>query len=473
MYQFLLLFLSFFSSAYPQGTSPKVLLAVTGFSSERTSISLDDLKSQYCQNEVFVLKEVKEQTDAFFACSCENTLENTADFQSFAQNNILILDLENAHHHFPALNVEGISLFDNPQDYPFVYETQPQKKINLTHFLGNIYEYELAQNDSLFFLENQSNGGKIILKEIPKFLNQNALTEVIITGVTAITRRTGETANAQGVDYLTEAVRSEFQTADFVHISNEVSFTADCEYIAGTSFCTKKAHFQALLDLNANIIELTGNHNRDYGNEAFYETFAWYQEQGMQTFGGGLDEVSANQPLIITLKDGKKIGFIGFNEWCPLGECATGEIPGANAYDAQKAQKVIAEMRQEVDYIIASVQFRESYQYHPLPIQESISRDLIDFGADLVYGSQAHQVQEIEFYRGKTILYGLGNFIFDQQFSAGVRQGFFIRLFFYEGKLIQAIPVYTMISDARPILAAQDEIIQIQEAILKEDRLYK
>lgn len=472
MYQILFLFLSLLTNSYTHSDSSTVFLAVTGFHHGVENISLNELKTRYCQNEIYVLTEIKPQTNAYFECSCKNELKNIDDFRSLAKDNILILNLENAYHHYTALTIDGHSFFDSPETYPFIYEKTQEIRPDLTSFLSNIHEYELAHNDSLFYLKNRSNDEKVILKKTPQYLNENALTEVIITGVTAITRRTGETANAKGVDYLTKAVRGKFQTADFVHISNEVSFTADCEYIAGTSFCTKKVHFQALLDLNASIIELTGNHNRDYGNQAFQETFDWYQEQGMKTFGGGLNENLANKPLIITLNDGKKIGFIGFNEWCPLGECAKGEIPGANAYDAQKAQKVIAEMRQEVDYIIASVQFRESYQYHPLPIQETISRDLIDYGADLVYGSQAHQVQEVEFYKGKTILYGLGNFIFDQQFSLGVRQGFFIRLFFYKGRLVQGIPIYTMISDARPVLATEEEAIQIQNTILTEERLY-
>ena len=61
---------------------------------------------------------------------------------------------------------------------------------------------------------------------------------------------------------------------------------------------------------------------------------------------------------------------------------------------------------------------------------DAAARALLDAGADLVFGSQAHQVQQMEFYNGKVILYGLGNFFFDQIHAPGVRQGYFMNLYF-------------------------------------------
>ena len=38
---------------------------------------------------------------------------------------------------------------------------------------------------------------------------------------------------------------------------------------------------------------------------------------------------------------------------------------------------------------------------------------MINAGADLVIGHGAHILQEIEYYKGKWIIYGLGNFVFN------------------------------------------------------------
>jgi hypothetical protein len=51
------------------------------------------------------------------------------------------------------------------------------------------------------------------------------------------------------------------------------------------------------------------------------------------------------------------------------------------------------------------------------PIKQETYQKFIDAGADLVVGDHPHTTQEIEYYKGKLIVYSLGNFIFDQQFN--------------------------------------------------------
>jgi len=115
------------------------------------------------------------------------------------------------------------------------------------------------------------------------------------------------------------------------------------------------------------------------------------------------------------------------------------------------------------------VQYGEVDSYSPTANQKKISQKLIDFGADVVLGSQAHQAQEIALYKGKIIFYGLGNFMFDQIHRIGVRQAFFLECYFYKGKIIQFQPVYTFMNkDRQPTPANDSEKLEIQKAILKE-----
>lgn len=292
---------------------------------------------------------------------------------------------------------------------------------------------------------------------------------VSITGVTAITRAMGIAADQQGVDFLTQNLKPWFAHSDVMHISNEVSFTPDCTYPrGGTKFCSKQEHFRAVTDLGCDIVELTGNHNRDHGNDAFIKTYEWYLQQGIRPFGGGRNEAEANTPLVVTLKDSTRIGFIGFNELCPLGECADAANPGANRYDSAKARAVIQRMKNELkcQFVIASVQFGEIDAYTPSESQPGICHLLIDAGADMVYGSQAHQIQQVEFYRSKPVYYGLGNFLFDQVHRIGVRQAFFLQNYFYRGKLIATVPVFTFMAASRqPSIAAENEEWEMKKLV--------
>ena len=72
-----------------------------------------------------------------------------------------------------------------------------------------------------------------------------------------------------------------------------------------------------------------------------------------------------------------------------------------------------------------------------------LARSFIDAGAELVVGSHPHVVEESEIYKGNTIYYSLGNFIFDQYFSEDVRNGLLLEAVFNSSGVaaIKEIPI--------------------------------
>ncbi|GAB4410763.1 MAG: hypothetical protein OHK0053_37570 [Microscillaceae bacterium] len=82
-------------------------------------------------------------------------------------------------------------------------------------------------------------------------------------------------------------------------------------------------------------------------------------------------------------------------------------------------------------------------------------------------------MQQIEFYKGKVIFHGLGNFLFDQIHRIGVRQAFFVHLYFFRGKIVQAEPIYTFMGlNRQPTLATAEEAAEIQKVIFSDALLY-
>ena len=424
----------------PANKAATPLFVVTGYSRKLASISQDSLTQLYCAGKVYVLAPAKAKADRFFKCANNKTLPDLKSFAKLAKNALMVTDIDHLIAQYKALKVNGISFFETPDKYTLIDKPEDSKPFDYT-------------------------------KKVTKFT---------LTGVTAITRNTGLAADVKGPDFLIEKVKSHFQNSDLVHISNEVSFDPKCVYIKYDpryKFCTKERDFKTLLDLNTNIVELTGNHNKDFGATPYKLTYDWYKKNGMKTFGGGLTEQQANTPLIIDLKDGKKMAFIGYNQACPVGECAQGTTKsGANRYNREKAQKLLQDLKQnkKIDIIFASVQFTEVDSYKPHSKQIKISYDLLDFGADVVYGSQAHQVQEIEFYKGKPLFHGLGNFLFDQIHRVGVRRGYFLHHYIYGGKVVQSVPVYTWISnERRPVVATKAQADAIKKLIFPDRLIYK
>ena len=420
----------------PGPLATRALLIATGYGGARDGIALAEAARGYCAGEIAVLDGVRAYADARFGCR-GRAIAGIADFLPEAKAGLLVTDLAHATPQLAALAVDGVSFFERPEAYPLVLPgdggVRPDFAPHLTHF--------------------------------------------IMTGVTAITRAMGAACDQHGTDWLTRNLRPHFAAADYVHVSNEVSIKPDCEYPTKSTFtfCSKERDFQALVDLRANVVELTGNHNRDFGDEPYRRTLDWYAARGIKTFGGGSSPEAAGEPLVLPLADGKRLGLLGFNQACPLGECARkpGEV-GANPYDAARAKAAIAKLRGEADFVMVTVQFREWDSAEPTPAQTKISHELIDAGADLVYGSQAHQLQKVELYRGKPIFHGLGNLLFDQVHRIGVRQAFFVHHYFFEGRLVQSVPVFTFMSDDRqPTIATPEQAAEMKAIVFDDALLYR
>jgi hypothetical protein len=64
--------------------------------------------------------------------------------------------------------------------------------------------------------------------------------------------------------------------------------------------------------------------------------------------------------------------------------------------------------------VIPTIHWGFEYSFYPLPYQMRQARRMIDAGASLVLGHGPHYPQGIESYRGRDIVYSLGNFIFDE-----------------------------------------------------------
>ncbi|MBL8162576.1 MAG: CapA family protein [Anaerolineae bacterium] len=283
------------------------------------------------------------------------------------------------------------------------------------------------------------------------------LTRVLFSGVTALTRLTREALDANGIEWAAGGIEGYTQQADFFHISNEVSFSPGCPASDGPTlgaFCSTEAHFELFTRLGVDIVELTGNHNNDYGTEIYLKTLDWYRGQGMLTVGGGETLEQARQPLLLN-HNGNRIALVACNWAGPYYALADAESPGAAACEWEWLRATLPALSAANDLVVVTVQYQEYEEYLPTAQQQLDFRGLADLGADVVIGTQAHKPQTMEFYNAATgaqrfIHYGLGNLYFDQPFWGNMR--FFMdRLLVYEGRLV-SIDLFTGIIDdnARP-----------------------
>lgn len=292
--------------------------------------------------------------------------------------------------------------------------------------------------------------------ETPNF-DPNLLTTLTLSGVTAITRDSLAPIDRNGVEWAASGIAPFTNQVDFFHTSNEVSFTPQCPQATETplgAFCSKEAHFPILELVGLDVVELTGNHNNDYGYNAYLRTLELYQEYGIETIGGGATVEEAQTPLILS-HNGNTIAMVACNDSGPYYALASAERPGAADCTGAWLKTTLNELADTVDLITVTVQHVEFEEYLPRQEIEFDFRQIADWGADMVVGTHAHKPQSFEFYatsRGKNALlhFGLGNLFFDQDFWGNSR--FWMdTLFIYEGELV-TVDLFTGIIDdqARP-----------------------
>ncbi|MFM7078990.1 MAG: CapA family protein [Bacteroidota bacterium] len=403
------------------------LILLGSFLNSTTSLSIQQIKEGLSNGSVLVTGNLTETVFSEWGLAKKPQGFVLSSFNHRSDSLFVLTTIDSVTNRFLSISVDSVNFFKEPSKYPLWIQ-------------GTGFSY----NDHI--------------------------TSYIHTGVTAITRQTGVVLDRITPDEYLANVADYFKKPDLVHISNEVSFMEDCSYgIMRLQFATKKKHFELIKMLGADIVELTGNHNLDFGKEPYLQSLKWYTDNGMGYFGAGVDLAEASKPLVKDLKNGGKVAWVGYNELCPLGECA-GKGPGARRYERSVAQQTIDSLRNiaKVDYVIVCIQFGETDSYSPTSSQKRICQEVVELGADVVLGSQAHQAQEIAFHQGKPIFYGLGNFMFDQIHRKGVRQAFFLECYFYKGRIIQFHPVYTFMSDKRiPTPANELQKQEIRSAILK------
>ena len=84
-------------------------------------------------------------------------------------------------------------------------------------------------------------------------------------------------------------------------------------------------------------------------------------------------------------------------------------------YDTDLFVQVIEEARENADYVIAYVHWGTEYSHELEEAQLDSGKEYIDAGADVVIGAHPHCLQGMEYYKGKPIVYSLGNFWFNNK----------------------------------------------------------
>lgn len=200
---------------------------------------------------------------------------------------------------------------------------------------------------------------------------------------------------------------------------------------AGDKNFTFRAHPRALpvLKRHFDAMGLANNHSGDFGREAFSEMLTLLKQHHLAQFGGGNNLSEAHTPLILERK-GLRIALLGYNEFMPRSFEA--DHDGAGSAWSEDEQ-VVADIRKaravyRADIVIPVMHWGWENEPTANARQRQLAHTMIDAGADAVIGGHPHVTQDIEHYKGKPIVYSVGNFVMKEIDNANQRVGWVLRL---------------------------------------------
>jgi poly-gamma-glutamate synthesis protein (capsule biosynthesis protein) len=203
---------------------------------------------------------------------------------------------------------------------------------------------------------------------------------------------------------------------------------------SGEAFANKIFSFRAdpavtaILRGRFDAVSLANNHSGDYGREAFLDTMQHLDHAGIAHFGGGRNLAEAHKPLWIERK-GLKIAVLAYNEYKPRAFEAGPDWPGiAWSEDDHVISDIRAARAAGADLIIPFMHWGWESEGKPNERQRQLARKMIDEGVALVVGGHPHVTQGAETYRGKPIIYSLGNFVFDGFDDPAGQRGWLLRV---------------------------------------------
>lgn len=223
--------------------------------------------------------------------------------------------------------------------------------------------------------------------------------------------------------------------------------------------------------LNPTLLTLANNHILDQGIQGLKSTESVLTKNEIPYVGIGNNLSLSNRPYLFK-KNNCTIGIYA----CAEHEfsIATENSPGANPFDPLESLDHIVDLKLLCDYVIVLYHGGKEHYRYPSPYLQKVCRKMVKKGADLIVCQHSHCIGCFEKYRGSTIIYGQGNFIFDKSDNELWKTSILIKVTLNAGLTIEYIPI---VKAGNVVRLATGEIAediieafrQRSDEILKED----
>ncbi|MFA5070039.1 MAG: CapA family protein [Patescibacteria group bacterium] len=200
-------------------------------------------------------------------------------------------------------------------------------------------------------------------------------------------------------------IRQYFSKSDILFFNLESPVTNE-QTRADKSFPIKVSpeNVKYLGNLSKNlVVAIANNHLLDCGEKGFNDTTRLLDESNIDYIG------SKEKKWITLLYHNIKIAFLSYTEF--------GGKDYLSIIEPERICDDISNIKKVSDFLIVSLHWGVENSHYPHPNQQKMAKNLIEAGADVVFGHHPHLIQGFEPYKNGLIFYSLGNFQFGTKFD--------------------------------------------------------
>ncbi|REL27042.1 hypothetical protein DXX93_11035 [Thalassotalea euphylliae] len=260
---------------------------------------------------------------------------------------------------------------------------------------------------------------------------------------------------------LVEHVKPYMSVADVAAVNLETQLSAhepSQRMNKSVTFYSAPETIEALQWAGVDYVTLGNNHTYDYMDEGLISTLNALDKAELPYSGAGYNEAQALKPHQMKV-NGQALGLLGYVGW-------HGSKKPTQTADANQGGAAFGNMKNITESVsnakqqgmLPIVQYHGGLEYvkEPTGVTEQRLKSAVNEGAALIVAHHPHVTQGIELYQGKLIAYSMGNFIFDQNFSA-TQHSYILYVWLDDGEFSRAelVPIY--VRDYKPTPAMDNE----------------
>lgn len=214
----------------------------------------------------------------------------------------------------------------------------------------------------------------------------------------------------------------------------------------------------SLATAGVEVASMGNNHSGDYGKEALVDGRANLIASGVAPVGAGANAAEAGAPAVFEM-EGWRVAVVGFGGVFPNPPWfATADRPGMRDGDDIPSMVEAVQAAAEVaDIVVVAIHWGVEFDTEPRAEDIERAEAMIEAGADVIFGHHAHRLQPFEMVNDSAVFWGLGNFVWPRQSTAGSTTGVARAVVHPDGTIEACLIPAFIESPGQPVLIGEPE----------------